>query len=170
MATARRLQPTATTLNRTAQARGGHTARKTYVLDTSVLLSDPRALCRFAEHAVVLPVAVITELEGKRHHPELGYFAGQVLRILDDLRVRAGRLDVPVPIGDAGGTLQVLGNWAHPADGVGCHGYPGTGDHPAGRPVRRPRDDRELRRHRARDRRGDHAAHAQLGRSRRRLR
>ena len=51
------------------------TARRTYVLDTSVLLSDPRALVRFAEHEVVLPVVVISELEGKRHHPELGYFA-----------------------------------------------------------------------------------------------
>ena len=45
------------------------TTRKTYVLDTSVLLSDPWAMLRFAEHQVVLPVVVITELEGKRHHP-----------------------------------------------------------------------------------------------------
>ena len=48
------------------------TPRRTYVLDTSVLLADPGALRRFAEHEVVLPVVVITELEGKRHHPELG--------------------------------------------------------------------------------------------------
>ena len=47
-------------------------ATKTFVLDTSVLLSDPRAMLRFAEHEVVLPVVVVTELEGKRHHPELG--------------------------------------------------------------------------------------------------
>ena len=44
----------------------------TYVLDTSVLLSDPRAFFRFAEHNVVIPVVVITELEGKRHDPEIG--------------------------------------------------------------------------------------------------
>ena len=43
-----------------------------YVLDTSVLLSDPWALTRFDEHEVVLPLVVIAELEGKRHHPELG--------------------------------------------------------------------------------------------------
>ena len=61
--------------------------RKTYVIDTSVLLSDPRAMMRFAEHEVVLPVVVITELEGKRHHPELGYFARPALRLLDDLRI-----------------------------------------------------------------------------------
>ena len=48
---------------------------RTYVLDTSVLLADPGALRRFEEHEVVLPVVVITELEGKRHHPELGFFA-----------------------------------------------------------------------------------------------
>lgn len=81
--------------------------RLTYVLDTSVLLSDPRAILRFAEHAVVLPVVVVTELEAKRHHAELGYFARSALRLLDDLRVSHGRLDVPVPLGEAGGTLHV---------------------------------------------------------------
>ena len=79
---------------------------RTYVLDTSVLLSDPRALFRFAEHSVVLPVVVVTELERKRHDPEIGYFARQALRHLDELRVEHGRLDFPVPVG-AGGTLRV---------------------------------------------------------------
>lgn len=85
---------------------------RTYVLDTSVLLSDPRAVLRFDEHAVVLPVVVISELEGKRHHPELGYFARSALRLLDALRNRHGRLDHPVPIGEAGGTLRVELNGA----------------------------------------------------------
>ena len=80
---------------------------RTYVLDTSVLLSDPRALFRFAEHAVVIPVIVISELEKKRHDPEIGYFARQALRYLDNLRVQHERLDFPIPIGDAGGTLRV---------------------------------------------------------------
>ena len=79
---------------------------RTYVLDTSVLLSDPRALFRFAEHSVVIPVVVITELEGKRHDLEIGYFARQALRYLDDLRVEHGRLDFPVPT-DGGGTIRV---------------------------------------------------------------
>lgn len=70
---------------------------------------------RFAEHEVVLPVVVITELEAKRHHPELGYFARQALRWLDDLRVRFGRLDTPLPIGELGGTLRVELNHADPA-------------------------------------------------------
>jgi len=80
---------------------------RTYVLDTSVLLSDPGALTRFAEHEVVLPVVVITELEGKRHHPELGYFARTALRKLDELRVTHGRLDEAVPATDEGGSIRV---------------------------------------------------------------
>ena len=79
---------------------------RTYVLDTSVLLSDPRAFFRFAEHSVVIPVVVITELEGKRHDPEIGYFARQALRHLDELRIEHGRLDFPVPVGNDG-TLRV---------------------------------------------------------------
>ena len=86
---------------------------RTYVLDTSVLLADPGALRRFAEHEVVLPVVVITELEAKRHHPELGYFARTALRALDDLRVQYGRLDEPIPVGDEGGTLRVEIGRAH---------------------------------------------------------
>ncbi|HCX84022.1 MAG TPA: ribonuclease [Micrococcales bacterium] len=93
---------------------GEEVPRITYVLDTSVLLSDPRAMFRFAEHDVVLPVVVVTELEGKRHHPELGYFARSALRALDDLRVTHGRLDRPVPVGDAGGTLRVELNHSDP--------------------------------------------------------
>ncbi|WP_103063404.1 PhoH family protein [Actinomyces qiguomingii] len=85
---------------------------RTYVLDTSVLLSDPRAMLRFDEHAVVLPVTVVTELEGKRHHPELGYFARSALRLLDSLRERHGRLDRPVPVGEHGGTVRVELNGA----------------------------------------------------------
>ena len=80
---------------------------RTYVLDTSVLLSDPRAMFRFAEHAVVIPVVVISELEKKRHDPELGYFARTALRLLDGLRAQHVRLDFPVPVGEQGGTVYV---------------------------------------------------------------
>ncbi len=91
------------------------TPPRTYVIDTSVLLSDPAAIVRFAEHEVVIPLVVVGELEGKRHHPELGWFARQTLRMLDDLRVRHGRLDQPVPVGELGGTLRVELNHADPA-------------------------------------------------------
>ncbi|WP_245644562.1 PhoH family protein [Nocardioides jensenii] len=69
---------------------------------------------RFEEHEVVLPVVVITELEGKRHHPELGYFARSALRMLDEMRVTHGRLDKPIPVGDAGGTIRVELNHTDP--------------------------------------------------------
>ncbi len=88
-------------------ARDASDPRRTYVIDTSVLLSDPRALLRFDEHDVVIPVVVVTELEAKRSHPELGYFARQALRLLDDLRVENGRLDEPMLVGESGGTVRV---------------------------------------------------------------
>ena len=97
---------------RSAQSRSGQ--RRTYVLDTSVLLADPGALRRFAEHEVVLPVVVISELEGKRHHPELGYFARTALRTLDEMRVSHGRLDEPVPVGEEGGSVRVELNHTDP--------------------------------------------------------
>ncbi|GAB2703970.1 PhoH family protein [Kitasatospora kifunensis] len=89
--------------------------RRTYVLDTSVLLADPLAMTRFEEHEVVLPVVVVTELEAKRHHPELGYFARQALRLLDDYRVRYGRLDEPIPVGEIGGSIRVELNHSDPS-------------------------------------------------------
>ncbi|MFD7296026.1 PhoH family protein [Streptomyces sp. NPDC059897] len=89
--------------------------RRTYVLDTSVLLADPNSMTRFDEHEVVLPVVVVTELEAKRNHPELGYFARQALRLLDDYRIRHGRLDAPIPTGELGGTLRVELNHSDPS-------------------------------------------------------
>ena len=88
-------------------AAKSQSSRKTFVLDTSVLLADPGALHRFAEHEVIIPIAVIGELETKRDHPELGYFARAALRALDDLRVTHGRLDQPLTITPEGGTLSV---------------------------------------------------------------
>ncbi len=87
---------------------------RTFVLDTSVLLSDPRALLKFAEHDVVLPIVVITELEAKRHHPELGYFARSALRLLDQIRIEHGGLDQSLPVNSIGGTLRVELNHIDP--------------------------------------------------------
>src|SRR5215207_4529446 len=105
--------------SRTAPKKGrpvsSSSSRRTYVIDTSVLLSDPHAMRRFDEHDVVLPVVVITELEGKRHHSELGYFARTALRHLDELRMIHGRLDAPVPINNLGGTIRVELNHTDPA-------------------------------------------------------
>ena len=98
--------PKPTTASSTSASTSAAIVQRTYVLDTSVLLSDPRAIFRFAEHEVVLPVVVISELEKKRNDPELGYFARQALRYLDNLRIKHERLDMPVSVGD-GGTLRV---------------------------------------------------------------
>jgi PhoH-like ATPase len=107
---------------------------RTYVLDTSVLLSDPAAFYRFAEHEVILPLVVISELEGKRHHAELGWFARESLRLLDELRVMHGRLDQPLPVNDVGGTLRVELNHADP--GVLPQGFRGDSGAPwSGREV-----------------------------------
>ncbi|MEU7764406.1 PhoH family protein [Nocardia sp. NPDC049190] len=96
-------------------ARPSHLLGKVFVIDTSVLLSDPWSFTRFGEHDVVLPLVVISELEGKRNHHELGWFAREALRNLDDLRLQYGRLDQQVPIGTEGGTLQVELNHTDPA-------------------------------------------------------
>ncbi|MGW0183551.1 PhoH family protein [Nocardia sp. NPDC003345] len=97
-----------------ANSRSIQKGLKTFVIDTSVLLSDPWAVTRFGEHHVVLPLVVISELEGKRHHHELGWFAREALRMLDDLRLAHGRLDEPLPIGTDGGTIQVELNHTDP--------------------------------------------------------
>jgi len=100
------VEKSATTVTSRSSSHRKETKQRTYVLDTSVLLSDPRALFRFAEHHVVLPVMVVSELEKKRHDPEIGFFARQALRHLDDLRSQHERLDFPIAVGE-GGTLRV---------------------------------------------------------------
>lgn len=84
-------------------------ATKTYVLDTSVLLADPQAMSRFAEHAVVVPLTVLVELDGKKGDPELGWRARAALRELEALRLAAAgeRMTEPVVMNAAGGTARV---------------------------------------------------------------
>jgi PhoH-like ATPase len=107
--------PTTTRAAAPATTKRRTPPRRVYVLDTSVLLADPSALSRFAEHDVVLPLVVIAELEAKRDHPELGWFARQSLHCLDALRVRHGRLDRPLPANDEGGTVRVELNHSDPS-------------------------------------------------------
>jgi PhoH-like ATPase len=82
-------------------------AARTYVLDTSVLLADPKALVRFDEHDVVIPIVVLMELEAKRHHPDLGWAAREALRTLERFRVEHGSLTEPIPHTHGGGTIRV---------------------------------------------------------------
>jgi PhoH-like ATPase len=100
-------------VSESAAKKRTETSVRTFVLDTSVLLSDPKALFRFAEHEVVLPIVVINELEKKRNDLEIGYFARKALRYLDQLRQEHERLDFPVEVGD-GGTLRVELNHIDP--------------------------------------------------------
>ncbi len=82
--------------------------RTAYVLDTSVLLSAPTALDAFGNNDVVIPIIVLTELEAKRHHPELGWAARSVLRRLEEVRESSdGLLSEPQPLNDSGGTVRV---------------------------------------------------------------
>ena len=100
------MEKSATPTTSKSTSKKKKTGERTFVLDTSVLLSDPRAIFRFAEHQVVLPVVVISELEKKRHDPEIGYFARQALRNLDELPSKHERLDFPIAVGE-GGSLRV---------------------------------------------------------------
>lgn len=80
---------------------------RTCVVDTSVLLSDPFCLSKFGPHDVVVPLPVISELEAKRHHPELGWCAREALRALEGFRATFDRLDEPFPVNVEGGTVRV---------------------------------------------------------------
>ena len=82
--------------------------KKNFVLDTNVVLHDPKAILTFEDNNVIIPIYVIEEVDTfKKDLSELGRNARQVSRILDDLR-RNGRLvdGVPVP-GTDGGILRV---------------------------------------------------------------
>lgn len=70
---------------------------KTYVLDTNVLLHSAKALDSFQDNLVVIPMAVIEELDKfKKNQDELGRNSRQVVRMIDKLRGE-GRLSEGVP-------------------------------------------------------------------------
>jgi PhoH-like ATPase len=80
--------------------------KKTFVLDTNTLLHTPRALFVFEDNTVVIPLAVIEEIDGqKKRQDEIGRNAREVSRILDGLRA-SGDLSKGVPL-SGGGALRV---------------------------------------------------------------
>lgn len=83
-------------------------ARRTYLLDTSVLLADPRAIFRFAEHNVVVPLVSLAELEANQNHSVHGESARAALWLLDEVRTQAGHLGEPITVSEAGGQLRLL--------------------------------------------------------------
>jgi PhoH-like ATPase len=80
--------------------------KKIFVIDTNVLLHDPTAIFRFEDNDIVLPIAVIEELDRFKKQPEMtGRNAREVSRTLDKLR-QQGHLTEGVEL-DKGGTLKV---------------------------------------------------------------
>ena len=80
--------------------------KKTFILDTNVLLHDPRAMFSFLDNNVVIPIYVVEEIDNfKKELSELGRNARQVSRYLDNLRGE-GSLSKGVSL-DSGGTLRV---------------------------------------------------------------
>ncbi len=88
--------------------------RKTYVLDTCVLLADPVSLLRFDEHDVVLPLVVVEELDRQKTRvDEVGANARRAIRTLEKLGAsEAGGLGEPRVL-DSGGTLRIELNGTH---------------------------------------------------------
>jgi PhoH-like ATPase len=81
--------------------------KKNYVLDTNVLLHDPRAIFRFEDNNVIIPIYVIEEVDQfKREGSERGRNARHIARALDELREKGGSLARGVPL-ESGGTLRV---------------------------------------------------------------
>ena len=80
--------------------------KKSYVLDTNVLLHDPNALLRFEDNDVVLPITVIEELDRFKKRPEeIGRNARQTSRMLDQLRAK-GSLVEGIKL-ESGGIVRV---------------------------------------------------------------
>jgi PhoH-like ATPase len=88
--------------------------RKTYVLDTCVLLADPLSLLRFDEHDVVLPLVVVEELDRQKTRvDEVGANARRAIRTLESLGAsERGGLRIAVQL-DSGGTLRIELNGTH---------------------------------------------------------
>lgn len=88
--------------------------RKTYVLDTCVLLADPLSLLRFDEHDVVLPLVVVEELDRQKNRvDEVGANARRAIRTLEKLGAsEAGGLEEPRRL-DSGGTMRIELNGTH---------------------------------------------------------
>lgn len=81
--------------------------KKTYVLDTNVLLSDPESLTAFKDNDVVLPLAVIEELDHHKGRPdEVGKNARHVSKTLDSLRNSGHGLMSGIVL-PSGGTLRI---------------------------------------------------------------
>ena len=101
--------------------------KKSYVLDTNVLLHDPHAIFKFEDNDLILPIYVIEEIDQfKRDNTERGRNARTVSRVLDAVREQGGSLSAGVKIGD-GGSLRVYVPERRPELSIALQ--PTSGDH-----------------------------------------
>lgn len=80
---------------------------KNFILDTNVLIHDPKSIYAFQDNNVIIPLPVLEELDNlKKHSGGLGKFAREVIRELDNLRNK-GKLSEGIKL-ENGGTLKVM--------------------------------------------------------------
>ncbi|MCF6093556.1 PhoH family protein [Microaerobacter geothermalis] len=80
--------------------------KKIYVLDTNVLLQDPRALFAFEDNEIIIPAVVLEEIDAKkRYTDEIGKNARYVAKLIDSLRSH-GQLHSGIKL-ESGGNLRV---------------------------------------------------------------
>lgn len=83
-------------------------AKKNYVLDTSVCLTDADVLFKFDNHDIFLPLKVLEEIDGhKKRQDSVGANARKIIRILDDYRSK-GSLEKGIRIDKGKGILKVV--------------------------------------------------------------
>ena len=83
-------------------------AKKNYVLDTSVYLTDADALYKFGNHDIFIPLKVLEEVDKhKKRQDSVGANARKIIRTLDELRLK-GSLYKGVRIDKGKGLLRVL--------------------------------------------------------------
>ncbi|MFS0823755.1 PhoH family protein [Bacillus sp. 1P02SD] len=79
---------------------------KIYVLDTNVLLQDPRSIFSFEDNEVVIPAVVLEEVDSKkRYMDEIGRNARHVSKLIDNLR-QTGKLHEKILL-ETGGSLRI---------------------------------------------------------------
>src|SRR5688572_19511464 len=95
--------------------------RKNYILDANILIHDPNSIFRFADNTVIIPVAVIGEIDRfKKEMTDRGYNARAVVRLLDSLR--NGQSLASGIVLEGGGLLKVYCEPDQLLSGVNAHG------------------------------------------------
>ena len=83
-------------------------AKKNYVLDTSVYLTDAEALYGFDNHDIFIPLKVLEEVDKhKKRQDTVGVNARKIIRMLDELR-KKGDLNKGIRLGKRKGILKVM--------------------------------------------------------------